>query len=340
MLELKANPDRLASGVVLEAKLDRGRGAVATVLVQQGTLRVGDPFIVGQVFGRVRAMFDDRGRAVDQTGPSTPVEVLGMQGVPHAGDQYQVVKDATQAQNIANQRQMQARQAAIARTSARGLEHLLSDKNQVKELLVILKGDVQGSVEAVRDALNKLSTERVKIRIIRSGVGAITESDVMLAAASSKDMNRAAVIIGFNVRPETRAREIAEIEHVDIRLHTIIYKVEEEIRNAMLGLLEATKREVITGHAEVRQVFRVPRVGLIAGCYVTDGTLRRTTARLLRDNVVVYEGRIESLRRFKDDVSEVQKGFECGILLERFQDVKEGDVIEAYTTEEVAPTSL
>jgi translation initiation factor IF-2 len=340
LLELKANPERLASGVVLEAKLDRGRGPVATVLVQQGTLRVGDPFIVGQVFGRVRALFDDRGRAVEQTGPSTPVEILGMQGVPHAGDQYQVVKDATQAQHIANQRQMQARQAAIARTSARGLEHLLSDKNQVKELLVILKGDVQGSVEAVRDALNKLSTERVKIRIIRSGVGAITESDVMLAAASSKDMNRAAVIIGFNVRPETRAREIAEIEQVDIRLHTIIYKVEEEIRNAMLGLLEATKREVITGHAEVRQVFRVPRVGQIAGCYVTDGTLRRTTARLLRDNVVVYEGRIDTLRRFKDDVSEVQKGFECGILLERFQDVKIGDVIEAYTTEEVAPTSL
>ncbi|HEX5733446.1 MAG TPA: translation initiation factor IF-2 [Blastocatellia bacterium] len=340
LLELKANPDRLASGVVLEAKLDRGRGPVATVLVQQGTLRVGDPFIVGQVFGRVRALFDDRGRAVEQTGPSTPVEILGMQGVPHAGDQYQVVKDATQAQHIANQRQMQARQAAIARTSARGLEHLLSDKNQVKELLVILKGDVQGSVEAVRDALNKLSTERVKIRIIRSGVGAITESDVMLAAASAKDMNRAAVIIGFNVRPETRAREIAEIEQVDIRLHTIIYKVEEEIRNAMLGLLEATKREVITGHAEVRQVFRVPRVGQIAGCYVTDGTLRRTTARLLRDNVVVYEGRIDTLRRFKDDVSEVQKGFECGILLERFQDVKLGDVIEAYTTEEVAPTSL
>jgi translation initiation factor IF-2 len=340
LLELKANPERLASGVVLEAKLDRGRGPVATVLVQQGTLRVGDPFIVGQVFGRVRALFDDRGRAVEQTGPSTPVEILGMQGVPHAGDQYQVVKDATQAQHIANQRQMQARQAAIARTSARGLEHLLSDKNQVKELLVILKGDVQGSVEAVRDALNKLSTERVKIRIIRSGVGAITESDVMLAAASSKDMNRAAVIIGFNVRPETRAREIAEIEQVDIRLHTIIYKVEEEIRNAMLGLLEATKREVITGHAEIRQVFRVPRVGQIAGCYVTDGTLRRTTARLLRDNVVVYEGRIDTLRRFKEDVSEVQKGFECGILLERFQDVKVGDVIEAYTTEEVAPTSL
>ncbi|HJQ70171.1 MAG TPA: translation initiation factor IF-2 [Blastocatellia bacterium] len=340
LLELKSNPDRLASGVVLEAKLDRGRGPVATVLVQQGTLRVGDPFIVGQVFGRVRALFDDRGRAVELAGPSTPVEVLGMQGVPHAGDQYQVVKDATQAQHIANQRQMQARQAAIARTSARGLEHLLSDKNQVKELLVILKGDVQGSVEAVRDALNKLSTERVKIRIIRSGVGAITESDVMLAAASSKDMNRAAVIIGFNVRPETRAREIAEIEQVDIRLHTIIYKVEEEIRNAMLGLLEATKREVITGHAEIRQVFRVPRAGLIAGCYVTDGTMRRTTARLLRDNVVVYEGKIETLRRFKDDVSEVQRGFECGILLERFQDVKVGDVIEAYTTEEVAPTSL
>jgi translation initiation factor IF-2 len=340
LLELKGNPDRLASGVVLEAKLDRGRGAVATALVQQGTLKVGDPFIAGQVFGRVRAMFDDRGRAVERVGPSMPVEVLGLQGVPHAGDQLQVVSDATQAQHIASQRQMQARQVAIARTSARGLEHLFADKSQVKELLVILKGDVQGSVEAVRDALNKLSTERVKIRIIRSGVGAITESDVMLAVASSKDMNRAGVIIGFNVRPQTRAREIAEVEGVDIRLHTIIYKVEEEIRAAMLGLLEATKREVITGHAEVRQVFRVPKVGQVAGCYVTDGLIRRTTARILRDNVVIFEGKIDSLRRFKDDVSEVRQGFECGLSVERFQDVKAGDVIEAYTTEEVAPTSL
>jgi len=340
LLELKANAERLASGVVLEAKLDRGRGPVATVLVQQGALKVGDPFIVGQVFGRVRAMFDDRGRSIQISGPSTPAEVLGLQGVPHAGDQFQVVQDATQAQHIANQRQMQARQAAIARTSARSLEQLFSDQNQVKELLIILKGDVQGSVEAVRDGLNKLSTERVKVRIIRSGVGAITESDVMLAAASAKDMNRAAVIIGFNIRPEARAREIAEIEGVDIRLHTIIYKVEEEMRNAMLGLLEATKREVITGHAEVRQVFRVPRIGQIAGCYVTDGFLKRSTARILRDNVVVYEGKIDSLRRFKDDVGEVKQGYECGISMERFQDVKEGDVIEAYITEEVAPTQL
>ena len=340
LLELKANPERLANGVVLEAKLDRGRGAVATLLVQQGTLKVGDPFIAGQVFGRVRAMFDDRGRPIEGAGPSTPVEVLGLQGVPHAGDQLQVVQDPTQAQHIASQRQMQARQAAIARTSARGLEQLFSDKNQVKELLVILKGDVQGSVEAVRDGLNKLSTERVKIRIIRSGVGAITESDVMLAAASANDMNRASVIIGFNVRPETRAREIAEAERVDIRLHTVIYKIEEEIRAAMLGLLEATKREVITGHAEVRQVFRVPRVGQVAGCYVTDGSLKRTTARVLRDNVVIFEGKIDSLKRFKDDVGEVKQGFECGLSLERFQDIKTGDVIEAYTTEEVAPTQL
>jgi translation initiation factor IF-2 len=340
LLELKASPERLPSGVVLEAKLDRGRGAVATVLVQQGTLRVGAPFIAGQVFGRVRAMFDDRGRPVTDVGPSTPVEVLGLQGVPSAGDQLQVVQDPTQAQHIAVQRQMQARQAAIARTSARGLEQLFSDKNQVKELLVILKGDVQGSVEAVRDALNKLSTERVKIRIIRSGVGAITESDVMLAAASSNDMNRASVIIGFNVRPETRAREIAEAERVDVRLHTVIYKIEEEIRGAMLGLLEVQKREVITGHADVRQVFRVPRVGQVAGCYITDGSVRRTNARVLRDNVVVFEGKIDSLKRFKDDVSEVKQGFECGISIERFQDIKAGDVIEAYTTEEIAPTTL
>jgi len=340
LLELKANNERLPSGVVLEAKLDRGRGAVATVLIQQGTMRIGEPFIAGQIFGRVRAMFDDRGRPISEVGPSTPVEVLGLQGVPSAGDQFQVVQDPTQAQHIATQRQMQARQAAIARTSARGLEQLFSDKNQVKELLVILKGDVQGSVEAVRDALNKLSTERVKIRIIRSGVGAITESDVMLAAASSNDMNRAAVIIGFNVRPETRAREIAEAEHVDVRLHTVIYKIEEEIRNAMLGLLDAQKREVITGHAEVRQIFRVPRVGQVAGCYIVDGSIRRTTARVLRDNVVVFEGKIDSLRRFKEDVSEVKQGFECGISIERFQDIKAGDVIEAYMTEEVAPTTL
>jgi translation initiation factor IF-2 len=340
LLELKGNPDRLSSGVVLEAKLDRGRGAVATVLVQQGQLKVGDPFIAGQVYGRVRAMLDDRGQIVDEAGPSTPVEVLGLQGIPQAGDSFQVVQDAAQAQHIANQRQMQARQAAIARSSARGLEQLFSDQDQIKELLIILKGDVAGSVEAVRDVLNKLSTERVKIRIIRSGVGAITESDVMLAAASSKDMNRAAVIIGFNIRPELRAREIAEIEGVDIRLHTIIYKVEEEMKNAMLGLLEATKREVNTGRAEVRQVFRIPKVGQIAGCYVLDGSLRRTTARVIRDSVVIHEGRIDSLRRFKEDVSEVKQGFECGIGVERFQDIKVGDIIEAYITEEVAPTLL
>jgi translation initiation factor IF-2 len=340
ILELKAATNRLGSGVVLEAKLDRGRGPVATVLIQQGTLKIGDPFIAGQIFGRVRAMFDDRGRNVDRVGPSTPVEVLGLQGVPQAGDQIQVVADPTQAQHIAHQRQMQARQAAIHRTSARRLEDLISDKSSVKELLVILKGDVQGSVEAVRDALNKLSTEKVKIRIIRSGVGAITESDVMLASASSRDMNRASVIIGFNVRPQTRAREIAEAESVDIRLHTIIYKIEEEIRNAMIGMLDATKREVITGHAEIRQVFKVPKIGQVAGCYITDGSLRRTTARVLRDNIVVHEGRIDSLRRVKDDVSEVKQGFECGIVLERFQDIKVGDVIEAYITEEVAATKL
>ncbi|MEW6127699.1 MAG: translation initiation factor IF-2 [Acidobacteriota bacterium] len=341
LLELKANPDRVASGTVLEAKLDKGRGPVATVLVQQGSLRIGDPFIVGEVFGRVRAMFDDRGRPAGEAGPSTPVEVLGLQGVPHAGDHFLVVQDATQAQHIANQRQMQARQAAIARTSARSLEQLFSDKtSDVKELQVILKGDVQGSVEAVRDNLLKLSTDRVQIRIIRSGVGAITESDVTLAAASSKDMNRASVIIGFNVRPQTRARELAEAEGVDIRLHTIIYKVEEELRNAMLGLLGPTKREVILGHAEVRQVFKVPKIGFIAGCSVTDGVIRRTMARILRDNVVIHEGKIESLRRVKDDVSEVRQGFECGISLERFQDIKLGDVIESYTTEEVAATEL
>jgi translation initiation factor IF-2 len=341
--ELKAAEDRLAQGVVLDAFLDKGRGAVATVLVQNGTLRVGDPFIVGSVAGRVRALFDDRGLRADLAGPSTPVQVLGADGVPHAGDVFQVVDDMAKAQHISSFRQSKERMSRIASDAKKGIEMLFdpTGQSQVKELQVILKADVQGSVEAVRDVLQRLSSEKVKIRVVRAGVGAITESDVMLASAANKDMNRAAVIIGFNVRPETRAEEIAKNEAVDIRLHTIIYKVQEEIRDAMLGMLDKAKREVSLGRAEVRDVIRVPKVGNVAGCMVLDGVIKRgAEIRLLRDNVVIFTGRIDSLRRFKEDVGEVKSGFECGIVVERYQDVRLGDIIEAFKTEEVAQTEL
>ena len=340
ILKLKASTTRLAHGVVLEAKLDRGRGAVATVLVQQGTLRVGDPFIVGQIFGKVRAMFDDRGQLVTEVGPATPVEVLGMQGVPQAGDAFQVVADITKAQAISQHRQMVSRQAALVQSTKRGIEAL--GEREVKELLVIVKADVQGSVEVLKSTLTKLSTEKVKVKVIRSGVGAITESDVLLASATQAGASSSAVvIIGFNVRPEVRAGELAKHENVDIRLHSIIYKVEEEIRAAMLGMLDAIEQERIIGNATVQEVFKVPKVGAVAGCRVTNGTItRKARARLIRDGVVAWEGNIASLRRFKDDVAEVREGFECGIGLENFNDVKVADTIEAYVVEKVAATEL
>ncbi|MBO0721595.1 MAG: translation initiation factor IF-2, partial [Blastocatellia bacterium] len=344
LLELKANPRRMATGTVLEAQLDRGRGAVATVLIQNGTLHIGEPFIVGNYFGKVRALMNDRGERVQYTGPATPVEVLGLEGVPAAGDQFQVVDDVAKAQQISQFRQTKARATALARTAARGLDQLAAqlESGEVKELLVILKADVQGSVEVLKDTLLKLSTDKVKVRIIRSGVGAITEHDVLLASASNATATSAAtVIIGFNVRPETRADEVAKQENVDIRLHSIIYKVEEEIRNAMLGLLDATLKEVVIGKAEVRNIIRVPKVGAVAGCMVINGMIKRgAQARLIRDNVVIFESHIASLRRFKDDVSEVQQGFECGTTIERFNDYKLGDVIEAFIIEKVAPTKL
>ena len=340
ILNLKASPTRLASGVVLEAKLDRGRGAVATVLVQQGTLRVHDPFIVGQIFGKVRAMFDDRGQAIAEAGPATPVEVLGLQGVPQAGESFQVVADITKAQSISHHRQMLTRQNTLLQTTKRGIEAL--GQTEVKELLVVIKADVQGSVEVLRSTLQKLSTDQVKVKVIRSGVGAITESDVLLASATQAgSSSTAVVIIGFNVRPETRAGDLAKQEGVDIRLHSIIYKVEEEIRAAMIGMLEAIEKERILGKAEIREVIRVPKVGVIAGCMVIDGTIRRNArARLIRDGVVAWEGGIASLRRFKDDASEVREGFECGIGLENFNDIKVSDQIEAYIIEKVAATEL
>ncbi|MBS1791868.1 MAG: translation initiation factor IF-2 [Acidobacteria bacterium] len=344
ILELKSNPKRKATGTVLEAKLDRGRGAVATVLVQNGSLHIGDPFIVGNFSGRVRALMDDIGERVQDVGPATPVEVLGLEGVPSAGDQFQVVDDVSKAQQIAQFRQAKTRATALARSAARGLDQLASQMETgiVKELLVILKADVQGSVEVLKDTLTKLSTDKVKVRIIRAAVGAITYDDVLLASASQvTDTGAATVIIGFNVRPESRAEEIAKQEEIDIRLHSIIYKVEEEIRNAMLGLMEATLKDVVLGKAEVRDIIRVPKVGAVAGCMVINGSIKRTAqARLIRNNVVIFESSIGSLRRFKDDASEVQQGYECGITVDRFSDYKIGDVIEAYNVEKIAPTQL
>ena len=344
IMELKSNSKRLATGTVLEAKLDRGRGSVATVLIQNGSLKVGEPFIVGNFFGRVRALFDDRRAQLRETGPATPVEVLGLQGVPSAGDQFQVVADEVKARQISEYRQSKARIKALSNTAARGLDQLAAQMatGEVKELLVILKADVQGSVEVLKDTLLKLSTEKVKVRIIRAGVGAITYDDVLLASASNAtETGAATVIIGFNVRPETRADDIAKQERVDIRLHSIIYKVEEEVRNAMIGMLDATIKETILGKAEVRDVIRVPRIGSVAGSYILDGFIKRTAkARLIRNNVVIFDTAIGSLRRFKDDVSEVQQGYECGITLDRFNDFKMGDVIEAYIEEKIAATSL
>src|SRR5688572_8118724 len=286
ILNLRASPTRLASGVVLEAKLDRGRGAVATVLVQQGTLKIHQPFIVGQIHGRVRAMFNDRGEPITEAGPATPVEVLGLQGVPQAGESLQVVSDITKAQSISQHRQMLSRQAALLQTTKRGIEAL--GESEVKELLVIIKADVQGSVEVLKSTLQKLSTDRVKVKVIRSGVGAISESDVLLGSATQAGSSSSAVvIIGFNVRPEARAADVAKQEDVDIRLHSIIYKVEEEIRAAMIGMLEAIEKEKILGKAAVREVYRVPKAGTVAGCMVVDGLVRRNArARLIRDGVV------------------------------------------------------
>jgi translation initiation factor IF-2 len=330
---LKATADRPAIGSVVEAKLDRGRGAVATVLVQNGTLRIGDTFIVGNTFGKVRAMFDDRGQPVEEAGPSTPVEVLGLEGLPTAGDQMIVVADRDKAKQISQFREMKAREAQLAKSSRVSLEGLAEQIKTagVKELPIILKGDVAGSVEVLADSLSKMSTEKVKIKILHTGVGAITETDVLLASASN------AIIIGFNVRPERKAQELAEQEQVDIRLHSIIYELQEEIRRAMTGLLEPVYKETYLGRAEVRDTFRVPKVGTVAGCYVQDGIIKRDSeVRLLRDNVQIYKGKVGSLKRFKEDASEVRTGMECGIGIAGYGDIKVGDVIEAFTVTRVA----
>jgi translation initiation factor IF-2 len=331
--DLKAVPERLAAGTVLEAKLDRGRGPVATVLVQNGTLHAGDNFVVGNVFGKVRAMFNDRGVALQAAPPATPVEILGLEGLPQAGDQLVAVADREKARGISEYREQRAREAQLAKSSRVSLEGLAEQLKFAgqKELDIILKGDVQGSVEVLSDLLTKLSNDRVKIKILLSGVGAITETDVLLASASN------AVIIGFNVRPERKAQELAEQEKVDIRLHSIIYELQDEIKRAMTGLLEPIIKETYLGRAEVRDTFRVPKVGTVAGCYVTDGVVKRDAeVRLLRDNVVVFKGKIGSVRRFKEDVSEVRNGMECGISIANYGDIKVGDVIEDFVTERVA----
>jgi translation initiation factor IF-2 len=335
--ELKAAPERPATGAVLEAKLDRGRGAVATVLVQNGTLRTSDTFIVGNTYGKVRAMFDDRGNAVDEAPPSTPVEVLGLEGLPQAGDQLSVVADRDKAKQVSQYREAKAREAQLAKTSRLSLEGLAEQMKTagVKELPIILKGDVQGSVEVLADSLSKLSNDKVKIKVLHTGVGAITETDVLLASASN------AIIIGFNVRPERKAQELADQEKVDIRLHSIIYELQDEIKKAMTGLLEPTIKETYQGRAEVRNTFKVPKVGTVAGCYVQDGIIKRDAhVRLLRDNVVIFTGKIGSLRRFKDDAAEVRNGMECGVSIANYGDIKVGDVIEAFVSERVAAEAI
>jgi translation initiation factor IF-2 len=326
--ELKANPDAPATGTVLESRVDKGRGPVATILVQNGTLRPSDFFICGSVFGKVRAMFDDHGRTVKEAPPSTPVEVLGLQGVPEAGDNFQVTDEA-KARHIVEYRQSKQRDAALARTSGARITldqlHEQLKSGDVKELGIVIKADVQGSVEVLSEMLPKLSTEQVKLKIIGSGVGAVTENDILLASASG------AIVIAFGVRPDRKAIDLAQQEHVDIRTHNIIYEVSDEIKKAMEGLLEPVIQETYLGRAEVRNTFRVKGAGTVAGCYVVDGVLKRDAqVRVVRDGAITYTSKLNSLKRFKDDASEVRTGFECGAGIANFNDVKVGDILECF----------
>jgi translation initiation factor IF-2 len=327
LLEVKANPDRNADGVVIEARLEKGRGNVATVLVRNGSLRVGQPFIAGIHSGRVRAMFDERDNRINEAGPSQPALVLGFDGAPEAGDQFIVLDDEKEAKEISARRQQIHREQAL-----RQKKHITLDEigrrlalGDFQELNLIIKGDVGGSVEALSDSLQKLSTEEVALSIIHSGVGAITESDVMLASASD------AVIIGFQVRPDPGARQLAEREEIDIRMYSVIYDAIEDVHDALEGLLSPEEKEITLGTAEVRDIFKVPKVGTVAGCYVVEGKIRRNdNIRVIRDGVVIYDGDISSLKRFKDDVREVQNGYECGISVENFNDIKVSDHLEGY----------
>ncbi|MBI3592621.1 MAG: translation initiation factor IF-2 [Nitrospirae bacterium] len=334
VMELKANPNRHARGTIIEAKLDRGRGPVATVLIQSGTLKIGDAFVAGAASGRVRALIDDTGKKIQEAVPSTPVEVIGFSEVPTAGDVFVSVEDEKKARQIALARLQKQRLAEIARHRKLTLDELYAKikEGQIKELNIVIKGDVQGSVEAIKQSLEGITHSEVKVRVIHASAGGINESDVMLAAASN------AIIIGFNVRPELKASQIAEKEGVDIRLYNIIYEAIEDVKKALEGLLEPTLKEKVLGRAEVRQAFQVSRLGTIAGCYVIDGTINRTSdgIRVIRDNIVIYEGKLSSLKRFKEDVKEVQTGYECGIMIENFNDLKVGDVLENYIIEKIA----
>ncbi len=333
LAELQGDPTGRARGTVLEAHLDRGRGAVATVLVQKGSLEVGDALIAGTAYCRIRAMQDENGVPVAHAGPSKPVQILGWNHVPSAGDDFREVEDERDARHIAEEREARSRQAEMVTARRATLQDLLrrTGSDVVTDLNLIVKADVQGSVQALEDSLLKLPQDEVRVNIVRAGAGGITENDVTLAIASD------AIIVGFNVRPDSGARELAEKEGVDIRTYRVIYDAIDDIKSALSGLLKPEERERVLGEAEVRQTFRVPRLGLIAGSYIRSGTIRRNgRARLVRDGVVVYDGRIASLRRFKDDVGEVREGFECGIGLENFQDIKDGDIVEAYEVEEVA----
>lgn len=337
MEELKANPDRKAKGTVIEAKLDKGRGAVASLLVQNGTLNVGDSILVGSTYGRIRAMFDDKSKKIKTAGPSIPVEILGLSEVPAAGDKFNVVKDEKTARNMADSRREKEKAENLQNAHRVSLEDLYSQiqEGKVKELALIVKADVQGSVEALKQSLEKLSTESVKVRVIHQAVGAITETDITLATASN------AIIIGFNVRPDSNAVAAAEKEKVDIKTYRIIYDAIEDVKSAMIGILEPEYKEVVLGSAEIRQTYKISNIGTIAGCYVLNGKITRNSdIRVIRDGIVIFESKLASLKRFKDDAKEVNSGYECGLSVEKFNDIKDGDIIEAFTMEEVQRKEL
>lgn len=337
MQELKGNTERKAKGTVIEAKLDKGRGPVASLLVQNGTLHVGDSLLVGHCYGRIRAMFDDKGKKIKTAGPSIPVEILGLSEVPDAGDRFSVVKDEKTAREMAEKRKEKIRTENFQSSYKLSLEDLYNQikEGKVKELSIIVKADVQGSIEAVKQSLEKLSTDNIKVRVIHGAVGAITETDVILASASN------AIIIGFNVRPDTKAIEIAEKEKVDIKTYRIIYDAIDDVKSAMIGMLEPEFKEVVLGRAEIRQIYKISSIGTIAGCYVLDGKItRNSSVRIIRQGIVIFESVLASLKRFKDDVKEVAAGYECGLSIEKFNDIKENDIIEAYTMEQIAKKEL
>ncbi len=335
--ELKANSNRNARGAVIEAKLDKGRGAVATLLVQNGTLNVGDSIIVGTTYGRIRAMFDDKGKKIKSAGPSIPVEILGLSEVPQAGDKFNEVKDEKTARELADGRKQKVREEYLQSTHKVSLEDLYNQikEGKVKELNIIVKADVQGSIEALKQSLQKLSTDEVKVRVIHGAVGAITETDISLASASN------AIIIGFNVRPDVNAEKAAEREAVDMKTYRVIYTAIDDIKAAMLGMLEPDYKENVIGKAEIRRTYKISSIGTIAGCYVLDGKItRNSSVRIIRDGIVVFESELASLKRFKDDVKEVAQGYECGLSIEKFNDIKEGDIVEAYVMEEIKKKEL